>query len=34
MTHVGNIHLLILGEYVVFKVMRLGEITKEVNVDR
>lgn len=33
-THAGNIHLGILGEYMVFKVMGLGEITKEVNVDR
>lgn len=29
-----NIHLGVWGEYMVFKVMGLGKITKEVNVDR
>lgn len=32
--HAENIHLGVLGEYMFFKVMGLGEITKKVNVDR
>lgn len=33
-TQAGNTHLGVWGEYIVFKVIVLGEIAKEVNVDR
>lgn len=32
--HAGNKHLGVWGKHKVFKVIGLGEITKEVNVDR
>ena len=34
MIHEGNVHLGVFSEYRVFKVMGLGEITKEVSVSR